>query len=316
MFDILCAIIVLRWILMTVNYDSKIEQTCKICGDKFPHNKSGKFTSHLKQGHNLSLNEYLESYYYTVEDMTCSTETCNNKVSLRRGIPNKFCSKGCGKAVIKVCENCGKKFRQRWNDQRNCSYECGRKSANIKVKEWHSKMTDREKKAHFENIISKTARTRKENGTPSWNSGKVGVYSEETIEKIRTAALRQLEDGKFKKTSIEIAVEDILKELKLNYKYSSILEKRQYDFILPDYNILIECDGDFWHCNPLIYPNPSEFQLERIKIDKLKNNIAERNGYRLLRVWEWDINNNIETVKESLKSILDSTPQRSWKRQA
>ncbi|MCF3941750.1 hypothetical protein [Oceanobacillus alkalisoli] len=60
-------------------------------------------------------------------------------------------------------------------------------------------MSEKEKISHFKNIITKTARTRRKNGTPSWNSGKKGIYSQETIEKIRAATLLQMENQVFKK---------------------------------------------------------------------------------------------------------------------
>ncbi len=52
-------------------------------------------------------------------------------------------------------------------------------------------------------------------------------------------------------------------------------KNRYYDFYLPDYNILIEVDGIYWHN----YPHGTEN-------DKHKNKLAERNGYRLIRIWE------------------------------
>ena len=33
-------------------YDSKVQQTCKICDCTFKNNKSGRFTSHLMNEHN------------------------------------------------------------------------------------------------------------------------------------------------------------------------------------------------------------------------------------------------------------------------
>lgn len=175
-------------------------------------------------------------------------------------------------------------------------------------------MTEEEKKVRFENIISKTAATRRKNNTPSWNSGKTGIYSDETIEKIRQAAIEQFENGAFQKTSIEKAMEELLQEMNLNYKYSFIIEKRQYDFLLTDYNIIIECDGDYWHANPKFFPEPKDWQIERQEIDREKNRIAEDSGYIILRFWEDDINNDLEYVQQKIASHVASEPQRNWKR--
>ncbi|WP_301108330.1 endonuclease domain-containing protein [Sporosarcina sp.] len=164
-----------------------------------------------------------------------------------------------------------------------------------------------EKKEHFGKIISKTAKTRKKNKTPSWNSGKTGIYSEKTIEKIRAATLKQFENHSFQKTNIEKVMEALLISLKVNYKYSFILEKRQFDFLLKDYKLIIECDGDYWHANPKYYPNPATWQIDRILIDLQKNEIARKNGFKIIRFWEDDILNDFETVKCIVNDLLATT---------
>lgn len=113
-------------------------------------------------------------------------------------------------------------------------------------------MSKQQKDEHFTKIISKTAMTRKKNHTPSWNSGKTGIYSQEVIKKIRKSTLKQMENKVFRKTKIEILMEVFLKEFKIAYTYSFILENRQFDFYLKDYNILIECDGDYWHAPKIL----------------------------------------------------------------
>ncbi|MGD6803907.1 endonuclease domain-containing protein [Rossellomorea aquimaris] len=168
-------------------------------------------------------------------------------------------------------------------------------------------MLKEEKEAHFKKIISKTAKTRRSNKTPSWNSGKTGIYSEETIEKIRQSTLKQMEEQTFRKTNIEIIMEKFLKSNHINYKYSFILQKRQYDFLLVDYNLIIECDGDYWHANPKFYPNPADWQIERIKNDHIKNEIAKRNNFKIIRFWEDDIVNNLEYVKNVINDLLATT---------
>lgn len=167
-----------------------------------------------------------------------------------------------------------------------------------------------QKEKHFRNIITKTARTRKINKTPSWNSGKTGIYTEETINKIRKATLKQLARETYRKTSIEKKIEQFLIGEKIKYQYSFIKNKVQYDFYLPEKKILIECDGDFWHANPKFYPNEMKLYdvQKRIKIkDKLKNQIADENGFKLLRFWEDEINNNFEYVKASIINALLAT---------
>ena len=69
---------------------------------------------------------------------------------------------------------------------------------------------------------------------------------------------------------------------------------------------LIEVDCDFYHCNPKLYNNGPVCKTQEINIknDKLKNEWAQSNGYKLLRFWENDINNNIKQVKQILLENL------------
>jgi very-short-patch-repair endonuclease len=292
-------------------YDAKISQKCNICGFQISHNKQGRFTSHIKKEHNLTLEEYLIQHYYNEEDLKCTYELCDGTVGLYRGKPEKYCSRSCrSKGKPLVCVVCDNKFDTDTRPHRKtktCSDACASKLRSVKTKAWHTSMSEEEKQTHFKGIITKTAKTRKDNKTPSWNSGKTGIYSEETIEKILQATLKQMKDQVFKKTKIEIIMEEYLQTLNVEHKYSFILQKRQFDFLLLKQNLIIECDGDYWHANPKFYPEPAEWQIERIAIDQEKNEIAKNNGYRIVRFWEDDILNNFDHVKRIIHGLLATT---------
>lgn len=74
-----------------------------------------------------------------------------------------------------------------------------------------------------------------------------------------------------------------------------------YDFFLPDYNTIIEINGDYWHCNPLMYKE-SDLVLFRgkgevlasdvWKKDDKKNKFAEDNGYKVIIIWEKELKEN------------------------
>ena len=83
--------------------------------------------------------------------------------------------------------------------------------------------------------------------------------------------------------------------------------KKIYDFYLPEFNVLIEIDGDFWHCNPNTKYAIPECKTQELNIenDKIKNKWAFDNNYKLLRFWEYDINNNLSQVIETLKKELN-----------
>ena len=133
-------------------------------------------------------------------------------------------------------------------------------------------------------------------------------HSEETKEKMSESAIENiLKTGKVKRSKLEFKFEGLLTGLNLEYTHSFYIPsiKKIYDFYLPEYNILIEVDGDFWHCNPKNFPNPTcKTQEINLKNDQYKNQWALENGYTLLRFWENDINNNIKEIKNILLEHL------------
>lgn len=82
--------------------------------------------------------------------------------------------------------------------------------------------------------------------------------------------------------------------------------KSYFDFYIPSKNLIIEVDGDFWHCNPNgKFPNPIyEAQYKNIEKDKIKTEWCKTNNIPLLRFWEKDINDNPDVVKSKLSGYL------------
>jgi G:T-mismatch repair DNA endonuclease (very short patch repair protein) len=134
------------------------------------------------------------------------------------------------------------------------------------------------------------------------------VQSEETREKMSNSAIQRIINTDQNHSSkLEKTFANILDLLDIDYQkyfYAKPI-KAFYDFYLHKYNILIEVDGDFWHCNPMNFPNANYVTQQRNVVrDKEKNQWAKDNGYKLLRFWEYDINNNIKQVKQTLLENL------------
>lgn len=129
-------------------------------------------------------------------------------------------------------------------------------------------------------------------------------HSQVTKDKMSNTAIENiLKQGKVKRSKLEYKFETLLELLEIKYIHSYHIKDIQkiYDFYLPDFKILIEVDGDFWHCNPKNNPIPvCKSQEINLVNDNFKTKWAKDNGYKLLRVWEDDINNNIISVKQIL----------------
>jgi very-short-patch-repair endonuclease len=131
------------------------------------------------------------------------------------------------------------------------------------------------------------------------------IHSQQTKDKMSETAINNiLKNGKVKRSNLEYKFEGILDILGYQYQHSYYIPdiKKIYDFYLPDYNTFIEIDGDFWHCNPdtkFAIPECKSQELNLIN-DQFKNEWAINNGYKIIRIWENDINNNIQQVKQIL----------------
>jgi len=75
-----------------------------------------------------------------------------------------------------------------------------------------------------------------------------------------------------KDTKIEMIIKEVLDELKIEYIKNYKVSRYIFDFYLPNYNCVIECQGDYWHANPEIYnkENYTDVQKNNIKRDKRK----------------------------------------------
>lgn len=82
--------------------------------------------------------------------------------------------------------------------------------------------------------------------------------------------------------------------------------KGLFDFKISGKKILIEIDGDFWHCNPNSQFSVPKYaaQISNIRQDKIKEQWCVDNGYQLFRFWETDINKHPEQVITALKEVL------------
>ncbi|MBD3248985.1 hypothetical protein GF336_02990 [Candidatus Woesearchaeota archaeon] len=152
-------------------------------------------------------------------------------------------------------------------------------------------------------IRKKIKLTQFQKGIIPWNKGKTGVYSQETVQKIKKARLKQKLPKKF--TKIEVILFSILEELNINHKkHKAILNICQADaFIEP--NTVLFADGDYWHCNPSIYKKPrTEAQIKNLKRDKLSNRKLIKEGYSILRFWESDLIKRREGCKEFIKQLI------------
>lgn len=131
--------------------------------------------------------------------------------------------------------------------------------------------------------------------------------NEEKREKQRIKKINYLKQTNFKdkKTNLESEFESILLQLGVNYEYQFEFKHYHFDFYLMDYNILIEVDGDFFHCNPNTKHKEPKYPIQEqtVRNDKKKNALC-LGSIQLERFWEYDINNHKDKVIKRLMKLI------------
>jgi len=106
---------------------------------------------------------------------------------------------------------------------------------------------------------------------------------------------RMIETRKSQPTKVS-KIESIMK-IELLRRGVDFIHQFTYEMGIADFlikpNIIIECDGDYWHNIPKVKAR-----------DKLKNRYLKENGYKVFRVWEHEIHADIIGCVDS---IMDMT---------
>lgn len=105
-------------------------------------------------------------------------------------------------------------------------------------------------------------------------------HSEETKRKLKIARSKRVLPKK--DTKIEVKIQEFLKFLGIEFfthQYMHIEHGYQCDIFIPSLNMVIECDGDYWHK----YPTGNI-------IDNIRTKELLQRGFKVLRLWENEIN--------------------------
>lgn len=191
----------------------------------------------------------------------------------------------------------------------NNGYYTGTEESRNKTKWWKYKQNK-----EIQDIRKKTGNTLKK----LYREGKLVAYSkknplwaEENLRKRQEGYLKWLESGnknKFGNSSLaEKEIATILEELNIKYiKQATIAKKYHCDFLLPEYSIVIEYYGTYWHCDPRKY-DCSFYNAKKDKTaqeiwdyDLQRQTAIKDQGYTFIVIWETDY------------KILDTTERKKF----
>jgi len=118
------------------------------------------------------------------------------------------------------------------------------------------------------------------------------IVTENTRQKIREKVINYIKSDKFKNknTKIELKIKKLLDELKISYIHQySFKDKFVCDFGIPYKKLIIECDGIYWHN-----------RKDTKKKDKAKDIYIQTCGWKILRLNENEIHNNINLCSNKI----------------
>lgn len=227
--------------------------------------------------------------------------------SYNYGRPVKYCSRECFalartklKTVTLQCDFCGKEFNRKVDKQflSHKHHFCSNFCANEYQKLGKIKFTCRTCGKEFYR-------------SPSWTSQKKGYFCSISCRNanddwISSAIFNAnaAQSNKLKLNRLEQQGNLILDSLNLNYCNQYLINNvARVDVFIPQYNLIIQWDGDYWHGKGLSLDEMDYRQRKRVLLDKSQDAYFKHCGFNELRFWESDVNGDREFV---CNTILDT----------
>lgn len=269
---------------------------CQECGGQFKIISS----SHLKKCANITVQEYKEKYNlkYVSDESVRESSTGSNNPNYKDG--NTYTKVPCiecgtlitGRGKSGMCKSCARKGKN--NHFYGKTHTEVVKNKLIESHKTRDKATYKYGLAH-KGVISKAQKK-------YWAS----VSKEDKAIKLKKfIEAGQVSCKKNKNTKIEKYTYNVLKRYEDLLQNVKIPTTSYYaDFLIPSLKLIVECYGDYWHCNPEIYSDT--FYNKSLKMtaqekwakDGARLEVFNKLGYKTIVVWE---NQDIE---EKLKELL------------
>ena len=127
----------------------------------------------------------------------------------------------------------------------------------------------------------------------------------------RNKAKQQIEylkstDFSYSMTKPQLIINNLLDSMNIQYTNEYDCKYYLVDNYLTEYNLMIEVQGNFFHCNPTM--NCKNSREAKIKAkDKSKHTyIKKYHGIEVLYLWEYDIENNLEVCGKLIEKYINN----------
>ena len=282
----------------------KFTKICKCCGKEFETNSPQKI--YCDGEHYLPCPVCGKPVLKTDRDFTrppkCCSNKCTHELRRRKFKPRicKFCGEEfiprtgvqviCDKQHYRNCEICGKQIE--WNrddDPTTCSHECTleklRRHSLEKYGTEHPMQSDEVQKNFHE------AMKKKYGVEHALQIGKSKEKLRKTcLEKfgVETPCMsiqcRTSQKNFQSISSLNRGFASLLNKLGLETEFEFPLDRKSYDIHILNSNTLIEIDPTYTHST---YTNPWNNPIDKSYHLK-KSELAERNGFRCIHIFDWD----------------------------
>jgi G:T-mismatch repair DNA endonuclease (very short patch repair protein)/predicted RNA-binding Zn-ribbon protein involved in translation (DUF1610 family) len=184
-------------------------------------------------------------------------------------------------------------------------------------------------KKHNKNSLEKISKSRKGKGCGENNSMANPKHRKKSGDKIRekwkngemeharkimSNTLKTMrKTGKIKSVIVSKKEKEIVGEIrKMGYKVipSFRIESKVCDVYVPELNLIIEYNGDYWHCNPIKYCSDYYHQVkkktakEMWDYDEKKVDLIKKYGYNLEVVWETELKNDNKKINHIIQKYV------------
>lgn len=160
-------------------------------------------------------------------------------------------------------------------------------------------------KKHTKKSKKKISNSRKGKAKGKDNSMSNPIHKQKATNN-RLLSIKEKPNNHYSRSKAE---KKIYKEIKRNYpntQHSYIIDKYICDIYIPELNLIIEYNGDYWHCNPSKYESHYFHKLKDMtaydiwKYDKTKVDYISKNNYIIESIWESDYVNDPSIIKKIL----------------
>lgn len=127
-------------------------------------------------------------------------------------------------------------------------------------------------------------------------------------QKLREASPVRLSKFSRGETEPERLVRVVLEGLGVSFKTQVPIGPYTVDFFVPTAHLVLQSDGDYWHAHPDQYGENKKpltpSQRSRRRLDASCDSYMLQHGYRVLRLWECDLHDDLENCRDRILQAL------------